>query len=137
MCLVDCRVEIGLDFIIGLNADRDCRMLQTFYETIPLQRQRVSRDVLELAGRVLARSPFYQDGLLRILQALAESEHDGDEIYGLCLDGDDIIRGQLVAEHIRETTGVADAADAAEESVAAADEYLLPRVLMYSPTAGL
>lgn len=135
----DCRDEVKLDFIISLNEERDCRLLQSFYETVPLRRQRVAREMLELAGRIVARSPFYQDGLLRILQALADSQHDGDDIYGLCLDGDDIIRGQLIAVEHDRVAPVADAAesmDAVEESVTAS-QYLLPRVLAYSPTAGL
>lgn len=99
----------------------------------------MAREVLELAGRVVARSPFYQDGLLRILQALAESQHDGDEIYGLCLDSDDIIRGQLIAiepDREAEEADAVESMDLAEESVTAA-QYLLPRILAYSPTAGL
>jgi hypothetical protein len=133
------RDEVKLDFIVDLNAERDTRMLQSFYETVPLRRQRVAREVLELAGRVVARSPFYQDGLLRILQALADSPHDGDEIYSLCLDSDDIIRGTLIAvepDSAAEEANAVESMDLAEESVTAA-QYLLPRILAYSPTAGL
>lgn len=53
--------------------------------------------MLQLAGRVIARSPYYQEGLLRILSAMNDSTLDGDDIYGLSLDAEEVIRGDLVA----------------------------------------
>lgn len=129
------RTDIDMDFIIGINEERDAGNLQYFYENVPLSRQHAARQVLQLAGRVIARSPFYQEGLLRILQALAESHYDGDDIYGLCLDGDEVIRGEMLA--IQAST-VQDAAASTVGAIDTDDNIdLVPRALMYSPTAGL
>lgn len=92
-----CRTELEQDFIIELNTERDTALLVEFYTSVPLGRQALGRQVLQLAGRVIARSPYYQEGLLRILSAMNDSILDGDDIYGLSLDAEEIIRGDLVA----------------------------------------
>lgn len=92
-----CRTDLEQDFIIELNTERDTSLLVEFYTNVPLSRQALGRQVLQLAGRVIARSPYYQDGLLRILSAMNDSILDGDDIYGLSLDAEEVIRGDLVA----------------------------------------
>lgn len=80
-----------------MNTERDTALLVEFYTNVPLSRQALGRQVLQLAGRVIARSPYYQEGLLRILSAMNDSTLDGDDIYGLSLDAEEVIRGDLVA----------------------------------------
>lgn len=78
-------------------------------------------------GRVIARSPFYQDGLLRILENMNDSALDGDELYGLSLDASEVISEDLVG--VNPATGLQIGLPAIESPV------LLPIRLdtMYQP----
>jgi hypothetical protein len=91
------RTELEQDFIVELNTERDTALLVEFYTNVPLDRQALGRQLLHLAGRIMARSPFYQEGLLRVLSAMNDSTFDGDDIYVLSLDAEEVIRGDLVA----------------------------------------
>lgn len=82
---------------MGLNTVRDADNLEMFYANVPLNRQHAGRQVLQLASRVVARSPFYQEGLMRILERLIDSTLDGDDLYGMCLDASEVISGDLLA----------------------------------------